>query len=48
MAGVKGVAAVKSARTSGRTGTPKVVQKVLADIKIPKSDIGHVIHAKNV
>ena len=33
---------MKSARTNRRTGTSKVVQKVLADIKIPKSDVGLV------
>ena len=33
---------MKSARTNRRTGTSKVVQKVLADIKIPKSDVGIV------
>ena len=41
---MKGVTAVKSARTNGRTGTPKVVQKVLADIEIPKSDIDQVLN----
>ena len=44
LAGMKEVTAVKSARTNGRAGTPKVVQKVLADIKIPKSDIGQVLN----
>ena len=29
-----------------RTGTSKVVQKVLADIKIPKSDVGQVLRHK--
>ena len=31
---------------NGRTGTPQVVEKVLADIKIPKSDVGQVLRHK--